>query len=303
MSRCRNCGSAELRELGFIGRIAPFFLKRVFDIEMRVPVSPHFFKELLRTVSRPARRLFSKLYSKEAYLEMQICQRCLFVQAKQVFPEDWITRLYLDYRSDTYNRERIRYEPTYAAIAQRVGADPREVANRVEAATSFLSGKLEIGPGFTMLDYGGADGRFLPQLQAEKFVYEISDIAPIEGVKRIATAEELGRYSYVHLAHVLEHVVQPLDLVRRVVELIQPGGYLYVEVPQEISDAHLRSFVKGKPKLEVTVHEHINAYSTQALTKLFEAVGLRVVSIQADRMDVGWASAIHLRALARKDQA
>ena len=301
MSRCRNCGSAELRELGPVGRIAPFFLKRVFDIEMRVPVSPHFFKELLRKIGRPVRRVCSKLYSKEAYLAMQICQRCLFVQARQVFPEDWVTRLYLDYRSETYNRERIRYEPTYAAIAERVGADPQEVANRVGKATSFLAGKVEIGPEFTMLDYGGADGRFLPQLPGRKFVYEISDIAPIEGVTRIATADELEQYTYVHLAHVLEHVVQPLELVRSVGKRIQPGGYLYIEVPQEISDENLRSFLEGKPKQEVTVHEHINAYSTSAVTKLFEAAGLSVVAVQADRMDVGWARAVHLRALGRKD--
>jgi len=30
---CRICGSAEVKELGFIGEIAPFFLKRVLNAE------------------------------------------------------------------------------------------------------------------------------------------------------------------------------------------------------------------------------------------------------------------------------
>ena len=300
MGICRNCGSPELRELGSIGKIAPFFLKRVFQIEMRVPVSPHPLKEFVRRIGRPGQRLFSKIYSKEAYLAMEICMDCSFVQTKYPFPEAWITRLYQDYRSDSYNRERIRFEPGYRLIADRVGVDRTEIANRVQAATEFLKGKLEIGPEFTMLDYGGADGRFLPDLPAEKYVYEISDIAPIGGVHRVATEAELRVYSYVHLAHVLEHLVQPLELVRRVVNYIQPGGYLYVEVPQEIPDADLRRLQEGKGKTELHVHEHINAYSTSAVRKLFEAVGLEVVAIQADRMDVGWASAVHLRALARK---
>lgn len=298
--RCRNCGSLALRDLGFIGRIAPFFLKRVFNLEMRVPVSPSFLKEMLRKISRPTRWFFSKLYSNEAYLEMQICLTCSFVQARHPFPEEWIRRLYLDYRSDTYNRERIRYEPTYAVIAQRVGADAKEVNNRVDAATKFLAGKLAIDANFSMLDFGGADGRFLPRIPARKFVYEISDIAPIDGVTRIAKEEELGLYSYVHLAHVLEHVVQPLQLVTGIVERIQSSGYLYVEVPQEIADQDLCKFREGKPRIEVGIHEHINAYSVPAVTKLFEAVGLEIVAIQAERIDVGWASAIHLRALGRK---
>ncbi len=300
MNICRNCGSPELRELGFIGRIAPFFLKRVLGIEMRVPVSPHPLKELLRTIGRPVRQVFSKIYSKEAYLEMQICEGCSFVQARWPFPEEWITRLYVDYRSESYNRERTHYEPSYRAISDRVGVDRVEVANRVEAATKFLEGKLEIGADFTMLDYGGADGRFLPGIGARKFVYEISDMAPVDGVTRIGTEEQLGFYGYVHLAHVLEHVVEPLALARRVVERIQPGGYLYVEVPQEIADGDLRALEHGKRRLEIGVHEHINAYSIPAVTKLFEAVGLDLIAIRADNMDVGWARATHIRALGRK---
>ncbi len=302
MDTCRNCGSPLLRELGFIGKIAPFFLKRVFDIEMRVPVSPHPLKELARKIGRPVRRLFSKVFSKEAYLEMQICMTCSFLQVKHLIPEDWIMRLYLDYRSDSYNRERIRYEPSYELIAERVGVEEVEVTNRVKAATDFLIGRLQVGQDFTMLDYGGADGRFLPDIPARKFVYEISDIAPVQGVTRIAEKEELGLYSYVHLAHVLEHVAQPLKLVREVLGRVQPGGYLYVEVPQEIPEAKLSSLRESKPKIELGVHEHINGYSTSAVTKLFEAVGLELVAIQADHMDVGWASAVHLRALGRKHQ-
>jgi len=34
---CRNCGSGNLRELGFVGEVAPFFLKRVFNMEVGLP--------------------------------------------------------------------------------------------------------------------------------------------------------------------------------------------------------------------------------------------------------------------------
>jgi hypothetical protein len=300
MSDCRNCGSEALIDLNFIGKVAPFFLKRVFNIELRVPVSQHPFKQSIRELGKPLHRILSRVYPEQAFVEMQICGRCSFVQAKQPFPEEWITRLYLDYRSDTYNAERIRYEPTYKAIAQRVGMDPTEVANRLAAATRFLSGKLERSPDFTMLDYGGADGRFLPELSDRRFVYEISDVVPVSGIVRIASEDDLGHYSYVHLAHVLEHVVYPLRLVKHVAGFLEPNGYLYIEVPQEIADTDLQRLRHGANDLTVDIHEHINSYSPAALTHLMSEVGLDVVAIESTPVDVGWAKATHLRALGRR---
>jgi len=300
MTECRNCGSQDLVELGFIGRIEPFFLKRVFNIEMRIPIASSPLKQFVRTLGRPLRKPLSKVYSKTAFLEMQSCKRCSFVQSTQPFLEDSITRLYLDYRSETYNVERIHYEPSYAAIASQVGTDEREVTLRLNAATGFLAGKLEMTPEFTMLDYGGADGRFLPPIAERRYVYEISDIAPIAGVQRIASTEDLGQYSYVHLAHVLEHVVYPLELVKKIASYVADKGYLYIEVPQEISDENLRCMQQGSPKIEVAVHEHINFYSIAAVTQLIGEAGLDVVAVEVEPVDVGWARGNHVRALGRK---
>jgi len=298
--QCRNCGSIDLIELGFIGKMEPFFLKRVFNIKLRPQRSRTALKQFARTLTRPLREPLSKLFSDRAFLEMQSCNRCSFVQVKHPFPEEWITRLYLDYRSDSYNAERTHYEPSYAAIAARVGADPQEVTLRVEEATRFLTGKLETSPNFTMLDYGGADGRFLPALAEQRFVYEISDIAPVRGVTRIASEAALGRYSYVHLAHVLEHVVYPLQLVRKVMAHVEDSGYFYIEVPQEIDGPDLRLLQQGKPPFDVAIHEHINYFSIPALTQLMAAARLDLIAIEAMPVDLGWAKSTILRALGRK---
>jgi hypothetical protein len=300
MNECRNCGSPDLVELGFIGQIAPFFLKRVFNIELHLPVARHPLKKFLRAIGRPFMGPLSKAYSDAAYLEMQICKRCSFVQAKHPFPEDWITRLYLDYRSETYNHERTKYEPVYGSIASQVGTAVLEVSKRVDAASLFLQNKLEISDNFTMLDYGGADGRFLPPLAERRYVFEISDVEPIPGVQRIASANALDKYSYVHLAHVLEHVVYPLKLVRQVSELIEPRGYLYIEVPQDAEERYLQQLKHGHADVDLSIHEHINYYSTEAVVALMNEVGLEVISTEVGLMDVGWGKAVHIRALARK---
>ena len=41
MGECRNCGAQATRDLGFIGEIAPFFLKRVLNLEYGLAPSGH----------------------------------------------------------------------------------------------------------------------------------------------------------------------------------------------------------------------------------------------------------------------
>jgi len=52
---------------------------------------------------------------------MQICEACSFVQTTLPFPEEGISRLYADYRNDSYTAERLKYEPSYSGIAPYIG--------------------------------------------------------------------------------------------------------------------------------------------------------------------------------------
>jgi hypothetical protein len=297
---CRNCGSLKLRELGFVGQLAPFFLKRVFNIKLRERVSVSPLKQWIRRLASPGRKLFSQLYGESAFIEMQVCNECSFVQASKPFPEEAIARLYLDYRTDFYNKERISYEPSYREIADRIGTDDTEVQGRVAAASEWLADKIQLSEDFTMLDYGGADGRFLPKLAGEKFVFELNSMEPIPGITRIRSASDLGTYSYIHLAHVLEHVVDPLELVRHVAGYLKSGGYLYIEVPQEMSDSDLKSLQGGTYTSNIPIHEHINLYSLPAATLLVEKANLELVAARADQVDLGWAKSVHIRVLGRR---
>ncbi len=290
-----------LQELGFVGKVAPFFLKRVFGMRIDVPVSPSPLKQWIRRVAAVPQGWLARINQPAVFVEMQLCLTCSFLQTKEPFAEEAINRLYRDYRSPSYNRERIEYEPTYAAIAEHVGQDDTELQTRVDAATAFLHKHVSAGPGFAILDYGGADGKFLPRIEAERFVFEISDIEPIPGVTRIHSEADMGTYSLVQLAHVIEHVAQPLELVRHVAEKVAPGGYLYLETPQELSDAERAEFHSGSHRRVLTIHEHINSYCVPAVSRLIESAGLRLVAIEATPVNVGWASATHIRALGRRE--
>ncbi len=297
--RCRNCGETGcLDELGFVGQVAPFFLKRVFGVRLGVVRSASRWKRMVRRVVRIPQAMLERVNRPTALVEIQLCERCSFVQTKLPFHEDAINRLYADYREESYNRERIEAEPWYGEIAADVGQGAVELESRLTASANFLKDRVPVGDDFTILDFGGSDGKFMPRLAGKKFVFEISAVEPVAGVKRIHSAAELGTYSLVQLAHVVEHVVEPLELVKYATTLVAEGGFLYVETPQEITDAERVRLKRGGRM--VGIHEHINSFCVQSVSRLMESAGLRLVAIEATPVDVGWGNAVHIRAVGQK---
>jgi len=299
VSQCRNCEAEATKDLGFIGEVAPFFLKRVLNLEYGLAPSGHPIKVFLRRIGVFSES-FQKVYGKSVLVEIEICTVCSFVQTKWPFPDEAIARLYTDYRSGSYNQERVRYEPEYASIASQVGNCAKEIQTRKVGLSQWLTGKVNVESDFSMLDYGGADGRFLPNLPGEKFVFDISDVAPADGIKRIGDESELGSYSYVQLAHILEHVSYPLVLTRKAASFLKDSGYLYIEVPQELTDEARSRLASRDNRVRLAIHEHINQYSVRALTELLRSSGLDVAAVQTEVTDLGWNQGTVIRALGRK---
>lgn len=299
MGECRNCGEQTTKDVGYIGVIAPFFLKRVLNLEYGLAPSKHPLKRFLRTIGFVAKSS-QKIYGKSVLVEIEICKTCSFIQTKRPFSDEAIGRLYTDYRSETYNRERISYEPEYAQIALQTGSCNQEIQARTGGLTRWLDGKLNVEGSFSMLDYGGADGKFLPNLQGEKYVFDISDIEPADGIKRIRDESSLGSYSYIQLAHVLEHVTHPLALTRKAASFLKHSGYLYVEVPLEVSDETISQIVNGDNTIALDIHEHINRYSLKSVTELFRSAGLSLVAAETEQVDLGWNKPTIIRALGKK---
>jgi len=299
LGQCRNCGAEASRDLGFVGDVAPFFLKRVLELEYGYAPSSRRLKHLLRNIG-PLGRIFEKIYSKSVLVEMEVCPSCSFIQTKIPFREEALRRLYADYRSESYNRERIRYEPEYASMAPHVGRGAQEIQTRKTGLNNWLKGKLNSDDAFSMLDYGGANGLFLPDLPGQKYVFEISDIAPLDGITKIKNVSELGSYSYIQLAHILEHVPFPLELTRKVAGFLAESGFLYVEVPQDLSDEARTRLEDGEGTMRLPIHEHINQYCSRSLIELLRSAGLSLVVVESEAIDFGWNKGTIIRALARR---
>jgi SAM-dependent methyltransferase len=143
-----------------------------------------------------------------------------------------------------------------------------------------------------LLDVGTAAGGFLQALRAQGFERPYG-VDPSPDAVRVATSEfgldvvvggldaaaawphKFGLVSYVA---VLEHVLEPRDQVRAVTRVLQPGGFVFVSVPDAGS---FRDHVKA-PFQEFSV-EHINFFTRRSLAN---AMGVEGYSLVAERVIV-----------------
>jgi SAM-dependent methyltransferase len=127
----------------------------------------------------------------------------------------------------------------------------------------------------SVLDLGGGTGSLLTGfVERGDRCYTVDYVAQtVPGVERLASVlEELPadrRFDLVICSHVLEHVVEPLELLTRLVERLEPDGLAYVEVPMEL--------LGGAPRLREPV-THINFFTPGATELMCARAGLERLS-------------------------
>jgi Methyltransferase domain len=314
---CRVCGSLDTTSLP-IGKYEEFFRLRVdtskdkFQLfsradSIQIKLAPLYLRAL-----RKAKRLLRPPQRRQPApfrTQMQSCALCHGVTPCHEYSYEDLLGLYKDYRSETYNRDRIRVEPTYVRIVNQVGSHPLEIAGRNGAVDRFLSRNHAHFAGGTMIDYGGSDGRFIPSFAYQQFdqidIYDASNAplhtsVPAGKVKRVA-APHKGAYSFLTCMHVLEHVGNPRSLVAEVAELIAPGGLMYIEVPQELTQEIREGFLQRVIDTPIAIHEHMNRFDHTSMLSLLGSIpGLTIIDDAEDTVDLGWVSGLIGRFLARK---
>jgi len=82
-----------------------------------------------------------------------------------------------------------------------------------------------------------------------------------------------GRFDVVTALHVLEHVPDPVAVIRRALAWLAPGGILIIEVPNA---AGLGAKLFGKAWSGLELPRHLSHFSPAALTRAVELAGGRV---------------------------
>jgi SAM-dependent methyltransferase len=150
-------------------------------------------------------------------------------------------------------------------------------ARRAQQLYRTLARYIPSGGGRRVLDFGGGDGRLMAGLLAagcDCLLVDYSErVQP--GVKKIGrTQEDIppgDTFDLVVCSHVIEHLAEPVQVVRALGSRLSTDAVLYVEVPLEVWG--------GPPQPEDPV-THVNFFTPSSLDRAFFEAGLRTISVR-----------------------
>lgn len=137
--------------------------------------------------------------------------------------------------------------------------------------------------GKKVLDFGCGAGGFLHLIQSFTNIAvgveldrHINRTINNEGIQCFSNIEKIeGTYDVITLFHVLEHLVNPQEILNQLKEYLNPNGIIIIEVPN--ADDALLTLYKSKEFADFTYWScHVYLYNSYTLKKLLEQAGYKV---------------------------
>lgn len=234
------------------------------------------------------------------------CEQCTHAYSSRRPNDDWFAKYYQqDWDTGVTSRgsrvEQVRNQlrrstPLRRARDASLGLIGRRESNLHDARTlTLLTG---VAPGAShfdrlperakLLEVGAGYGYTLSMLQRAGFDCYGTEASPYRvgvcrakglrveqtGIDSFDAVAPCGPFDVVYSAHVFEHLTDVAAILGRLVELIAPGGVLYIEVPNGPVVENLLH------RTHVPVHAHF--FSAASLGALLERHGLGVVRVLSD---------------------
>lgn len=210
------------------------------------------------------------------------CQSC-GVAFSHPLPSE---RQLADFYSSSYWGEQKLSGSSVEKAARRHARKVEAGAHKLDLLSPWLDPGAERGPGGEgegaarkALDFGAGTGEILDALTDRgwsTYGLEPSDLAREDLARRHAVVEAVPRketFDLVTLQHVLEHLRDPLGVVRSLADALVPGGHLYVAVPDLGGLAEHRDL-----PYVVENGAHLFSFTRAGLSSVLSLAGLEVVA-------------------------
>jgi 2-polyprenyl-3-methyl-5-hydroxy-6-metoxy-1,4-benzoquinol methylase len=218
------------------------------------------------------------------HLALVRCVACDTVYVSPAFDEDHYRLAYAsaDYRAIV----RDLGESSHDYRVQRFGME------RVDTMSRFLRAGEGVAPSY--LDVGCSTGFVVEAARARGWRatgLDLNTSAVAFGQRRgldlrVGTLEDAGfaRHSFdaISLFDVLEHLLHPVRTLTAALELLRPGGIVYLYVPNYDSASRL---LMGADAHFIWPTHHLNYYTPNTLSRLLERHGLTVGLVQTEGLD------------------
>ena len=235
--------------------------------------------------------LFNKILNQkgQAIFESVLCEECGFIFINPRFSDNDMKIKY-----ETINElAGVKYRLEYDKLTKQESR-AKSIYNLINpyiVDTKIVSPKI--------LDFGGASGYilepFIGKYNCNIIDFEKWDLP--EGInylgKQLSDIEKNQKFDIVLLLHTLEHIMEPKKTIEDIRDRLSDNGFLYVEVP-------LGAFQEWKYVSDPLTH--VNFFSEQSLTKLFNLSGLNVVYLSSSYQRVTRAKTWCLNILGTKSK-
>jgi SAM-dependent methyltransferase len=212
------------------------------------------------------------------------CEECGFKHINPIPTEGELNKVY---REDYYTSEKpqfierqlediewwnLVYNDRYDTFEKYLPANRRRILD------------IGSGPGFFLL-HGKKRGWQVfgiePSVQAAAYSRGLG-LEIIEDFFTDQTAMQLGKFDVIHMSEVLEHIPNPVRLIRLAHSLLRSGGLLCVIVPNDYNPFQyaLRNALSFQPWWIAPPH-HINYFNFESLSRLLANNGYKKVLAEA----------------------
>ena len=210
-----------------------------------------------------------------AHYDIVRCTQCAFVFARDLPDDTFLARLYrevIDARSEA-----------------ETPAGRAWVAHQLQLAASLIK-RIAATSQPRILDYGCGAGSIVKALNAAGIAclgYEPFATGDDERIKQsLSVVKAAAPFTGIILSDVLDHVAAPVAVLRECFELLEPGGWIVVNVP-DFSEDRLKAVVRdlqaGRAVTrELNPWEHLNYFSPRSLAAMTERANFRVAPIPAE---------------------
>ena len=176
-------------------------------------------------------------------LALKRCDHCDFRWTDCGLPESLAAGVYGNYRNDVYLAARRTFEPWYSRKLNELSYDDAYIRDRQSFLATSLPKEVDYERSTNvLLDFGGDRGQFIPDAFSGylRCVVESSDQQVVPGVNKFPSLDTMnlavGRPAIVLVAHVFEHLQNPLETLLALREFATSDALLYIEVPLDGSD-------------------------------------------------------------------
>ncbi|MBN1597130.1 MAG: class I SAM-dependent methyltransferase [Bacteroidales bacterium] len=117
---------------------------------------------------------------------------------------------------------------------------------------------------------------------------KLSDVFKGTVENYLEKTKDFERFDYIILGDILEHLVNPWDIVAKIKTCLKPDGKIIISIPNiRRFETFYEVFIKGKwPYNDNGIHDrtHLRFFTRSNIVELFEDAGLQIDNIHSKRV-------------------